>query len=884
VIDWRQCVGRGCRLVPWRLSALVPVRTRAGTAVGTATVRPVVHFQNTALAMGGWPAAPLPAGGLGLIVWGDAKRLLGCPRLGLAWLGKVLAWAAGFASAVARSTPHTHCRCSPREPRVGATRVGECRSALPTANQDAVLQFHTHRSNRAGRWHAWPSLPIHTPVPPPTSEMNSSVDNDHAWVSALSNVAEERFSSALVELFEFAQRFTESHSVAGRKCRIVLVSRRLSCLYEMACRARMPPFDLNKECEVVYDRALDGNPSWAGVPTLVLDDVLVYGSTVRDRVDEIRLHVDSQLITSRVAMMCEGADRKITNALWPNEPIDEATGLPSFAVVCTAKEAEAFAKDVAVCLYRSMTPYLTDFPIVDKASISSEDLERLLRTTRWMTADVTLVPIAREGQAAYTFIPNPEVREAILSRIDSRAAELAKLMKIRVFVGPPSDGRRDMRIVPIGIPGPAVPEDLQEVLSTLRQDLKIDLDARSWKPEAKHRLVQMYLSTAVLTEFWDDLASALGDRAPVLSSGLLDHLHIRSYFERERFDQILHAFDAVVTAYRDTTAGDRAGVEPHFFAVHPTSPPLRLPEIVSEIARAGWQSSRAETQTILSAPPRPSTGETSVVSIPWAQQALNLWAVVVDKYQVPAQNALAKASAQASADTVDGDDDSVEAADDARYSALRRGFLLSDLADLMFPWVDPNDPWEASLASLVLDVGNDLGIAVPSTHYEGRNGAGRAVFRQYRAGENAPVARAGVDDLAFLDPEKTFENLDAMLHWWVHGLDRKDWDELDAEQRGRVARLGEAKSEVSTATTLGGQVQVVRVFTVEKDYGDRIVGFVDAVTYGGAGERAELTKSAVLNDSVFAEKDLLPGRSLFWYTVALRRGGFAHRFDRFIHR
>ena len=50
----------------------------------------------------------------------------------------------------------------------------------------------------------------------------------------------------------------------------------------------MLPLNTHDRCEVVFDRALDGDLSWQGDHVLVLDDMLAFGRTMSARVNELR--------------------------------------------------------------------------------------------------------------------------------------------------------------------------------------------------------------------------------------------------------------------------------------------------------------------------------------------------------------------------------------------------------------------------------------------------------------------------------------------------------------------------------------------------------------------------------------------------------------------
>src|SRR5205823_5532103 len=71
---------------------------------------------------------------------------------------------------------------------------------------------------------------------------------------------------------------------------------------------------------------------------------------------------------------------------------------------------------------------------------------------------------------------------------------------------------------------------------------------------------------------------------------------------------------------------------------------------------------------------------------------------------------------------------------------LRQGISMYELVVYILPEVDASDPWESSVLSLAIDVGNDLGVVVPQTVTAEDRGT---VLRHYRAGETAYMAGCG---------------------------------------------------------------------------------------------------------------------------------------------
>ncbi len=65
---------------------------------------------------------------------------------------------------------------------------------------------------------------------------------------------------------------------------------------------------------------------------------------------------------------------------------------------------------------------------------------------------------------------------------------------------------------------------------------------------------------------------------------------------------------------------------------------------------------------------------------------------------------------------------------------IKQGIGAGDMSRLLMPDLPPDNEWCRVLCSLAIDIGNDLGVVVPSTRALGETGP---VFRQYRSGETA---------------------------------------------------------------------------------------------------------------------------------------------------
>jgi len=663
---------------------------------------------------------------------------------------------------------------------------------------------------------------------------------------------------------------------------VVLVSRRLSCVYTMLLDAGMPRLDEGGQCEVVFDRALDGNLGWRGSHALVLDDMLIFGQTMADRCKELRETFSGNSgtlvqVEPMVAAIYEGARGDHTEMLWPS-------GMPEGVPRYNSEQNAQFSEDLSYCLYRSTTPYFTDFPIIGTGPLRNggslqlkatpKEMKRISTTSdEWLAADVTLKPpIGAEGQVALSFFPTNETAKKIRSKMSPAAAALAELMKVRVFAGAPDgEGNHILRIVPIGVPGPASPAALDHAIEQIAGDVPDwgIRDWNDWKPQGRHRLVQMYISTAVAGEFWKRVESIKGIGRS-LRSDLLDEDHISGYFEQNRVEGFRRTFDSILERYSSADPEASEPLEMPAFAARPTSAPYELNSLRLEVAEKRWKNTHRSYK--LGTPPsRPANKKKAVAVEPmWAHDLLNLWAVIVDEHQRPAQEQIANDPEAAKGET-------------ARwYERVRCGFLPSELTEAVLGFKEAEDTWDKGLVSLALDIGNDLGIAVPSTHNQADHPfGGQLVYRQYRAGENAPAAKSRLQDLARDNPKETYQNTDPFLRCLLGISAGTPWEDLTDDQKAKVSNLAHASIEVEDKTTEKGSLIAARLATIVNV--DEENGKIEVHAEGPALDDLDCWVEMPIEEFNGEIADRLqPGLQFYWYSIEPGEGDErAEEFHRF---
>ena len=636
---------------------------------------------------------------------------------------------------------------------------------------------------------------------------------------ALRFVEDEAARKVLLKVFRQAQQITDTKS--GRPVLVMLASRRLACLYEMLVASgdigRFDPVGF----EVVTDRVLDtDSENWSGRRAVLIDDVMNLGSSLTGRYDDLcDLIGDRSLITVLVALRDKG--RSSPAFVEHMGMRSEAEGGP---LERSDKQLDELARHLATCLYRSLMPYCTDFPILKPIQARSAVLDELLRTERWMVADVT-APIIGEGQHAYTLLPTADTENLIRSKAAASAIALADLLKVRVYTAEPETGFPWLRIVPIGVPGAVMPTQLNSALQALTDELHevgpSDLRWSRWKPRAKHRLLQMYISACVAAEFWHDLGDA-GAVDDDFGQGHIEDGHLRSYFG-EDFEGVLDAFSHAVTLYQEADGTGPAARER--FPFEPESslwgdPRVReaaylMGELIKDANGGGGSSAEP------AAPPSGKQARLGDHKI-WVQRVLSVFGVIDTELEKDQAKQLG----------------SMPYEDYRRYRAgkdfqslgprvMSQGVRLSELAEAVTGDASRDDVWRQALPSLALDIGNDLGVAVPMTTDNGDN---QPVFRQYRSGEGAFLASKPHNLLRNITRENACSHLDFLTVDAIPaGTTNTDWalDEAFRVQKaipgarllqrwvGRVIDVSSGSFTANFVTTIGGEDDERATFQTE---------------------------------------------------------------------
>lgn len=617
-------------------------------------------------------------------------------------------------------------------------------------------------------------------------------------------VTDDEAKHALLRVFERAREVKDPN---GGRVLVMLVSRRLACLYEMlVASGQVRRFD-SERFEVVTDRVLDtlpehvsgeaalpsvGDagyrlsteppPQWNGRRTVLIDDVINLGSTLVDRYDDlVKLVGGAHLVTALVALK----DRARCNADFVEhlKIESEKNGSP---LERTEHELKELARQFATCLYRSLTPYFTDFPIFKPVQVQPEVIENLIGSHRWLAADVT-APIANKSQRAYSFIAAEDTEDRIRRKAVAAAVEHAELFKVRAYTTDLGDGSLSVRIVPICVPGEVMPSRLDRALEELEEVIHDEGDSgltwRAWQPRAKHRLLQMYLSACLAQEFLHDLRECGAD-ADEINANMFEGGHLGSYFGEQPYDGVRSAFAHAMRAYRDSpgngaTARDELPLQ--MDSLLWLRPEVRQHALYTADLAAGSDDYEADEAS--AAPSRPSAG--SAVRLDrhklWVQRILNIFGEIDRTLERPQAKQLRDLPYE---DYVRYRSDPA-GFPDIGPRVLHQGIRPREITEAVLGDGSRDELWRRVVATLALDIGNDLGVAVPTTIGGDWHDP---VSRQFRSGEGAFLADLSHARFRTVAPENAVEKLDALTRD-AFGLPLTG--DLDDDERQRaIDRIG----------------------------------------------------------------------------------------------
>lgn len=525
---------------------------------------------------------------------------------------------------------------------------------------------------------------------------------------ALSEITDRELRRGIGSVFAEAARRARSGDVDV----VLMAARRMDCLYELLVQEGMPELD---DCLVVSDRVLEATLDfeWLGAKVLVLDDSVVVGTTLYQLHDEIGDRVGDE---GRVSFLCVCLDRQ-QRAPYLVDALSIETQYER-----SSDEVRQFATSIVQSLFRGVTPFFSDYPVTRPLRTTTSRWTDFLSDPDWHFADVTAPLLDTPHQYALAQIPTQRRFDGILSRVPAELGALVDVLKVRHYVRESESGVESV-IVPIALLAPCRPSELDDAFESLsghaeRADLDA-LDWKGWRPEAKHRFLQLVASTYVLADVWPAVARIGAKQTAV---GMLSPVPLRLYFG-DRYEAAIVVLEALANAYDATPPG-----------TYPLPLSLRLdqPPPSELFSRAGVSEMLWDTRELVSEllPGPPSIGKLTKLGLVFSHAMASLFGFVYRKHELQQRDEIRGLD---SLETYKG-----AFVRDPSRRLLNQGLTMRELAAALMPGTIGGDSWRRSLVSLGIDPGNDLGVIVPVTRWSPGRGV---VYRCYRLGETAHLAQ-----------------------------------------------------------------------------------------------------------------------------------------------
>ncbi|OBH94297.1 hypothetical protein A5678_04530 [Mycobacterium sp. E2733] len=526
--------------------------------------------------------------------------------------------------------------------------------------------------------------------------------------STLRTVQDAELRHGTVELFEIARQMAKTGEVDV----VVLAARRLACIYQLLVEHGMEPLS---GCAVISDRYLDVPGDWPWRRVLVLDDSVILGTTLLRIYDDIKKRIGPKGFISCRAV-CVDEDQR-ADYLLDAVNLKAMHSRPSDAV-------EAYSKQIVEALFAGGVPFFSDFPMTKKIALTSVEWEDHLFNDGWHVADVTPPLFDKDSRKAFSHIPADATIDHILCRIPVEVAALVESLKVRSYLLARNPSGVTVKFVAIAMLAPCTPDELDTALTALSSlpEVKKSLDNAEplwgeWSPEAKHRLVQMYVATCLLDE-----ALAFARGSAEAKQWQFDRLQSELYFGPGS-SLMLRLTDIALKNFRSRTTYEK-GRPPQDNLNRPRPSWLLEDEALLETL---WESRELIAYTGTPEEPRPD--EISRVGLIFGHAIASIFGYIHRRFEIPQRKEIQALGSLAKYRKAFPRNNG--------RRVLSQGITLRDLIDSLLPESVAGSSWSRALVSLGIDIGNDLGIIVPVTQYDHIRDV---VYRAYRLGETAPLA------------------------------------------------------------------------------------------------------------------------------------------------
>lgn len=279
---------------------------------------------------------------------------------------------------------------------------------------------------------------------------------------------------------------------------IVFLARKSLRLYDILVRLGAAPIE---KC-VVSDRVLDMSlEPFRGKRVALIDDTLIVGTSLA-KTKKILQEAGAKISTH---VFCLDQKWYCRDLIVPNHTTIELDD-ERVMTFCTGE-------------VRAMSlvplPYLVDFPLTHPFRLKLAETGALLSSTEWEALKLSTALQERHGVAAFTFFPSEALSAEFSRYLGPKVYECLDLVKVRVWARRSRDSWA-VQAVPIVTLGPLREEALSQlnehlVSLILRTKPAIScLNGNVSSPTACQRLTQFILSAAVGRSFMNSLQERIG--------------------------------------------------------------------------------------------------------------------------------------------------------------------------------------------------------------------------------------------------------------------------------------------------------------------------------------------------------------------------------------
>jgi len=487
-------------------------------------------------------------------------------------------------------------------------------------------------------------------------------------------ILEQFESETAAQLIEFGNSLPDIGADA-----YVFMARKSLCLYDMlqflGCPPLAPP--------VMSDRVLDLDLDYfRDKHVALIDDSLISGTSLAEAKRLLERQPGIRVTTH---VFC--ADEE----WWSRELIRP----DSISMITPDAGVRAFCAAEIQALSLVPRPYVADFPISRSFRLSVQAMDSLGTNLGWVSGRVSTSSQEAHGVTSISFLPDPSSADVLEEQFGSHLMRSIEIMKVRLFASRDEQGWRTV-LVPMVTLSPLSVEatvQLTDLLATaLHGTLGTDfsgLRSSLISPTSQHRFAQHVLSLAIGQLFARQLADITSQPTVEFdASETCRHFGVWN----ESIISDVYSMD-LVSSLRSLESGLVKWEGP-------SSPPLKL----------GLRCRKALAQI----PSQPGAGGASLL-----EDAMSVFRFLYENWEKPARQEVLDLGPE----ILDADEITAPHKDRLRY-----GVPWGALARRLVQRLDPRD---IKPLSFMLDVLNDLGIAVPITvEYDG------VVLRAYRHGED----------------------------------------------------------------------------------------------------------------------------------------------------